>query len=138
MTRRTPNILGLLAAVTFFLCVILAHQYFAGYRDIPALAFSTASWLRADTESRGFMVDDLLQNQSLIGLSYDAIIDLLGQPDRAYDGMDATAKTYLTYDLGWRHVNPKALFKTESVSSLRITVDSTSTVTQTVILRDGI
>jgi len=49
-----------------------------GYDPLP---FTTSSWLKADAESRGYMVNDLLKKHEMVGKKQHDIYRLLGKPN---------------------------------------------------------
>lgn len=113
-------------------------RYISRYRNYEPITFTPDTWQVAVANNRGFMLDDMLAKHQLVGMDHASIIALLGPPDREFDDPTLPGHKYMTYDLGWRHVNPDALFKTESVTWLRLTVDDSTKVTEVSILRDAI
>ncbi|HAI12212.1 MAG TPA: hypothetical protein DCM28_10945 [Phycisphaerales bacterium] len=83
------------------------------------------------------MLDDLLKHHTLEQQTVDYILDLLGQPDRDFDDPN-NSQRHLIYNLGWRHTNPHALLKFESVSFLKLTIDESDKVVNVVVFKDAI
>lgn len=86
---------------------------------------------------RGYMLEDLFARHKLTGMSEQSLISLLGKPDTDIDDPLKTQR-YMTYNLGWRDINPHALLKFQSVSLLRLVIDSNGNVIEVSVIRDAI
>ncbi len=85
----------------FVFVLILAGYFWWVHPGYDPLSFSKESWAVADAETRGHMVEDLLENYVHEGMSQAEILDLLGPP-----GGVATVKE--EYAQKWNMADPKA------------------------------
>lgn len=72
---------------------------FATFLGHGPLQFTQEVWSTADSETRGYMVDDLLVSNLLVGKSDKVVRELLGSPDR-------TTEFQFHYNVGFRGVSP--------------------------------
>lgn len=93
--------------VGFILIALVLCTYFL-LRSKPseeeALEFESSRWLEGDRRLRGMMVDDLMRDSLLNGLTKIEVINLLGEPTAS----DTTATFIYAVDIG-KEVGPYGL-----------------------------
>jgi hypothetical protein len=97
-------VLGLIATGAIVSVVAVGrwyHREWATYHGYVPLPFSHEAWVKADAETRGHMLDDLLAKHRLTGLTAEEVMTLLGPADES-------GKNGLCYQVGYRGFNPRA------------------------------
>lgn len=121
---RSSSIPSILPRIKRFTATLLLAALAAGISACDQRQpFDSQVWARPysfDTSQRAAMLDDLLARHSLIGLSRDETLALLGPPDRYVDPQ----RHELEYrvDMDFDTIDPVY------TKSLRITLDETDTV----------
>jgi hypothetical protein len=103
MTWRSA-VLGLLGIGSIVLVIAISrwyHQEWQVYHGYTPLPFSHESWVTADADTRGHMLDDLLAKHRLKGMTAEEAKTLLGPPDKE-------EKYRLYYEVGYRGFNSRA------------------------------
>src|SRR5690554_6929834 len=79
--RKRIAILTAVAALLFMAAV--AAYFVTSHSDATSLPFSTERWIAPDTDSqRKQMLESLLSEHHLVGMTKEEVVALLGPPDR--------------------------------------------------------
>ena len=137
MSKRHATLLIILISLAILPSYLLYHRYISQNHSIPRITFTPSTWLKTTPQMRGYMLEDLFARHKLTGMSEQSLISLLGKPDTDIDDPLKTQR-YMTYNLGWRDINPHALLKFQSVSLQRLVIDSNGNVIEVSVIRDAI